>query len=173
MRATTPSSSTPPATSPPADTGRALPHPAGTARAAAPLPPAARDLLGAASRGLTDAALAALPGDRYARAHLAALRAAAAVLAARARPSSGRSRLQSVWVLLPGVAPELTEWSAFFASGAGKRAAAEAGLQHAVSAREADDLLRDAATFLELVVTLLGTGHQEALRYEVRLRSAG
>ena len=35
--------------------------------------------------------------------------------------------------------------STFFAAGAAKRAAAEAGLSHAVTEREADDLLRDAA----------------------------
>jgi hypothetical protein len=68
-----------------------------------------------------------------------------------------------VWVLLPTVAPELAEWSAFFAAGAAKRAAAEAGLSRAVTPREADDLLRDAASFLALVETTLGFTHQPAL----------
>ncbi|MDT7544455.1 MAG: hypothetical protein QOE99_565, partial [Actinomycetota bacterium] len=59
------------------------------------------------------------------------------------------------------VAPELGEWAAFFAAGARKRAAAEAGLPAAVTPREADDLVRDAETFLAVVETTLGLdGHQ-------------
>lgn len=98
---------------------------------------------------------------RYALAHVAALRAAAAVLAARARPASGRgARQRNAWVLLAGVAPELGEWATFFAAGATKRAAAEAGSRHAVTAREADDLVRDADRFLAAVEAALGlVGH--------------
>jgi hypothetical protein len=61
------------------------------------------------------------------------------------------------------VAPELTEWAQFFAAGAGKRAAAEAGLSRSVTGREADDLLRDVETFLALVETTLGFPSQGAL----------
>ena len=94
---------------------------------------------------------------RYASAHVAALRAAAALLAARARPSASRRRRQkSAWVLLAEVAPELGEWAGFFAAGAAKRAAAEAGSTRAVTAREADDLVRDADLFLGVVETMLG-----------------
>jgi hypothetical protein len=92
---------------------------------------------------------------RYATAHLAALRGAAAVLAARTRPEPGRRRPRSAWVLIGQVAPELAEWAAFFAAGAAKRAAAEAGLSHAVTEREADDLVRDATTFLGVVETTI------------------
>jgi hypothetical protein len=74
-----------------------------------------------------------------------------------------------VWELLPRVEPALSEWAAFFAAGAGKRAAAEAGLVRAVSAREADDLLRDAETFLSLAEEALGLPGQPALP----LRPAG
>ncbi|MFL6137554.1 MAG: SAV_6107 family HEPN domain-containing protein [Frankiaceae bacterium] len=132
------------------------------------------ELLVLARRGLVEAGLAGAPGERYAAAHLAALRAAAAVLAARAQPASagpgrhgGRGqrgrRPTSAWVLLARVAPELAEWAALFAAGARKRAAAEAGLTRVVSAREADDLLRDAETFLALVETTLGLAHQPTL----------
>jgi hypothetical protein len=122
-----------------------------------PVVPAALDLLGLARRGLAEAAAATESPQRYATAHLAALRAAAAVLAVRARPlGSRRQGPRSVWALLPQVAPELAEWAAFFAAGAGKRAAAEAGLTRAITARDADDLLRDAETFLALVETTLG-----------------
>lgn len=120
-----------------------------------PLPPVAAQLLGQAHRGLAEAAATRDPGWRYATAHLAALRGAAAVLAARTGPVTGRRRPRSAWVLISQVAPELAEWAAFFAAGAAKRAAAEAGLSHAVSEREADDLVRDVTTFLDVVETTI------------------
>jgi hypothetical protein len=131
----------------------------------APVAPAAFDLLGQARRGIVVAVTATRPHERYAAAHLAALRAAAAVLAARARPLDARRSRgpRNVWALLSKVAPELTEWAAFFAAGAAKRAAAEAGLTRAVTAREADDLVRDAETFLAVVETTLGVPHQRLL----------
>jgi hypothetical protein len=61
------------------------------------------------------------------------------------------------------VEPALHEWAAFFAAGAAKRAAAEAGLPRAVSVREADDLLRDAETFLSLAESALGIAAQQLL----------
>ena len=126
-----------------------------------PLPPAlpvaATGLLDQAHRGLTAAAVATDPRERYATAHLAALRAAAAVLAARTRPEGGRRRPRSAWVLLGQVAPELGEWATFFAAGAAKRAAAEAGLSSAVTEREADDLVRDVGAFLVVVENFLAS----------------
>jgi hypothetical protein len=59
-------------------------------------------------------------------------------------------------VLLAEVAPELAEWASFFAAGAAKRAAAEAGSTRAATEREADDLVRDADRFLALVEQALG-----------------
>lgn len=123
-------------------------------------------LLASSRRGLLEAELAATAAGRYSAAHLAALRAAAAVLAVRARPagrSRRRSRPTSAWVLLTQVAPELAEWAAFFAAGAGKRAAAEAGLAGSVTTREADDLLRDAGIFLGVVEAALGVPGAPAL----------
>lgn len=119
-------------------------------------------LLALARAGLLEACSATSPGERYATAHLSALRVAAAVLACRARPVR-RSRPTSAWVLLTDVAPELSEWAAFFAAGARKRAAAEAGLPSAVTAREADDLVRDAQTFLTMVESSLGLPGQQLL----------
>ena len=119
--------------------------------------PAALRLLATSRAALREAQRAESAPERYATAHLAALRAAAAVLAARARPSDARARRPtSAWVLLSGVAPELGEWAAYFAAGADKRAAALAGMRSAVTPREADDLLRDAMTFLALVETTIG-----------------
>ncbi|MET9360978.1 SAV_6107 family HEPN domain-containing protein [Streptomyces sp. NPDC006632] len=121
-------------------------------------PPAALDLLAQARGGLDEAAALDAPNERYATAHLAALRTAAAVLAARGRPETSprrRQRIRSAWEVLPEIAPELTEWSALFASGADRRARAEAGIRGAATRRDADDLLRDAAMFLRLVERLL------------------
>ncbi|MCP3817367.1 SAV_6107 family HEPN domain-containing protein [Streptomyces sp. A3M-1-3] len=121
-------------------------------------PPAALDLLAQARTGLEEAAVLDFPNERYATAHLAALRTAAAVLAARGRPETSprrRQRIRSAWEVLPEIAPELTEWSALFASGAQRRARAEAGIRDAASSRDADDLLRDAAMFLRLVERML------------------
>lgn len=121
-------------------------------------PPAALDLLAQARSGLDEAAVLDVPNERYATAHLAALRTAAAVLAVRARPETGRrrrERIRSAWEVLPEIAPELTEWSALFASGARRRARAEAGIPGAATSRDADDLLRDAGMFLRLVERLL------------------
>jgi thioredoxin-like negative regulator of GroEL len=95
---------------------------------------------------------------RYSSAHVAALRVAAAVLAVRARPvrSGARRRVQrNAWVLLAEVAPEFGEWATFFAAGASQRAAAEAGLERAVTTREADDLVRAVETFYDLVESSL------------------
>jgi SAV_6107-like HEPN len=120
-------------------------------------PVAALRLLVTARRALAEAETTADVGERYAFSHLAALRAAASVLADRARPTTARSRRPtSAWTLLVTVAPELEPWAAFFAAGASKRAAAEAGLRGAVTTREADDVLRDATAFVALVETMLG-----------------
>ena len=157
--------------------GPAVPVPAhaptAAARAEAPTVPAhmlpqrtPAQLLTIARQGLAEAARTRPDGLRYAAAHLAALRAAAAVLAARARPaapSSRRSRVTSVWSLLVLVAPEFGEWANYFALGAGKRAAAEAGIPRVVSPREADDLLRAAEQFVAVVESSLGLSYQPPL----------
>lgn len=124
------------------------------ARRFPPISRQAQDLLSDAGRGLGHAMRADTPGEKYAAAHLAALRAAAALLATRARP--GRGRLGNAWELLARVAPDLAEWAAFFAAGAGKRQLAEAGITRTIGAREADDMLRQAAEFLELVEVRMG-----------------
>jgi hypothetical protein len=138
-----------------------MPTPVPTQR----LTPTAVSLLQAARGGLAEAASESSPSTRYICAHLAALRAAAAIVAARGEPGSGsrRRRPRSVWELLPQVEPTLTEWSAFFAASAAKRAAAEAGLPRAATAHEADDLLRDAETFITIAERALGVEGQALL----------
>lgn len=128
-------------------------------------------LLSLAHDGLAEASGTTAPGERYALSHLAALRAAAAVLACRAQPR--RSRPRPVWSLLVDVAPELREWAEFFAAGAQKRAAAESGRPGVVSPREADDLLRDAQSFVALVETTLQTTLGTTPRTTLATRLAG
>src|SRR6266851_5494801 len=82
--------------------------------------PTAAALLESARHGLAGAADEGGAGARYVGAHLAALRAAAAVVAARATPGAPvrRKAPRSVWELLPRVEPALAEWAAFFAPAA-------------------------------------------------------
>jgi len=121
------------------------------------LPATTHSYLLRAAESLQEAVVATEVPARYALAHVAALRSAAALLSARAQPAPARRRPQkNAWVLLAEVAPELAEWATFFAAGASKRAAAEAGSRRAVSEREADDLVRDADRFLGVVEQALG-----------------
>src|SRR6516162_2280597 len=128
-------------------------------RARCRVAPAVLALLQSARQGLAEAEEGGA-GSRYVAAHLAALRAAAAIVAARPEAGTGprRKAPKSVWELLPRVEPALSEWAAFFAAGARKRAAAEAV-----------DLLRDAETFLSLAEDALGVTVQPVLP----LRSVG
>ncbi len=159
----------------------------------APLASTSLDLLDRSRASLLQACRTGDAGERYVEAHLGALRAAAALLAARSIPngasgagsagtgssgagssgagsaragrairaSTSRSRPRSVWELLPRVAPELTEWSAFFAASARRRAAVERGSR--ITGRESDDLLRQAENFLEIIQDLLGLPRDAAL----------
>ncbi len=137
------------------------------------LPATTHSYLMRAAESLSEAVTSTEVTTRYACAHVAALRAAAALLAARARPAgspgSRRRPQKNAWVLLAEVAPELTEWATFFAAGAGKRAAAEAGSTRAVTEREADDLVRDADRFLAVIEQSLGlVPHAPTLPYLVQ-----
>src|SRR4051794_4110417 len=124
------------------------------------LPATTHAYLMRAAESLSEAVGATEVTTRYACAHVSALRAAAALLAARAKPAvpTRRKPQKNAWVLLAEVAPELAEWAGFFAAGAGKRAAAEAGSRRAVTEREADDLVRDADRFLAVVEQPPGLG---------------
>lgn len=120
------------------------------------LPATTHAYLARAAESLQESIAARDVPTRYACAHVAALRAAAALLAARAHPAPRARRQKNAWVLLTEVAPELEEWARFFAAGASKRAAAEAGSTRAVTEREADDLVRDSDRFLAVIEQALG-----------------
>lgn len=130
------------------------------------------DLFDRARESLLEGYAASAASARHLAASLAALRAAAALLAARgghrglgARPVDGRSSGGSpmaagggprdIWALTAAVAPELGEWAEVFVAATGQRVGVETGLVR-VSVREADDLLRDAELFVQLVGTRLG-----------------
>jgi hypothetical protein len=127
----------------------------GSAVRGGPRAASAPAVLAHAHAALRDARRAQTAGDRFCAAHLAALRAAAAVVAERGRPG-GRRRLVSVWVLLDSVAPELREWSSYFASTAALRGAVEAGAYSAVSSRAAEDELRAAEQFVAMAASACG-----------------
>ncbi len=118
-----------------------------------PIGPAVFDLLDRSRRTLEQACRTSDVGERYRDAHLGALRAAAARVAPRSVPTP-RSHPRSVWQVLPGLAPELGEWAAFFAACSARRSVVDRGGW--VPVREADDLLRQAEMFLEIVQDALG-----------------
>ncbi|SEG84268.1 hypothetical protein SAMN05444920_105338 [Nonomuraea solani] len=134
------------------------------------LSPAVRAHLTDSRSCLAEASDARTPASRYVAAHLAALRAAAAILAAHPRPMEGRRRrLRSAWELLPEAEPLLAEWAAYFADTAAKRAAAEAGMVRRISAADAEEILAEAETFVSTVENLLGLPAQPQLPINVPL----
>ena len=118
-----------------------------------PSPASLRADLQRAQAAILEAELATDPSERFLAAHLAALRVAAIVLRVRAgsTPTRQPGRPRNAWRLVAEVAPEFAEWAAFFAATEAKRDAVRTGDRTIVSAREADDLVRDARAFLRLV----------------------
>jgi len=116
------------------------------------------ELLGSSTDALRRAGWATSASLRYELAYLCALRCGAAVLARRARPRSLRARPRGMWGLLATTAPELTEWAQFFAACGTCSAAIKDG-RATVSARQADDLLRDAAAFLAIAQGQIAQGN--------------
>lgn len=122
----------------------------------------ALELVERSRHSLLEACQSSAVAERYLQAQLAALRAAAALVAARTGSGrrGGPSSPCSMWELVPAVAPELTEWAGFFEL-ASKQGAQRPQTHHTatparVTARDADDLLRQAETFLDLVCRTLG-----------------
>lgn len=85
------------------------------------------------------------------------IQAASPAAAASTTPAYPGSRAEplTVWVVLPRRVPQLEEWAFFFAALAPKREALECGWPIAVTAREADDLVRQTRSFLDVVTRLL------------------
>jgi hypothetical protein len=112
------------------------------------------DLLDRSRQSLLEACQSREVAERYLQSQLAALRAAAALVTARSVPNR-QSGPRSLWELVPTVAPELAEWAMFFELSTNRRTQVARGLGQ-VSARDADDLLRQAEAFLDLVCRSLG-----------------
>lgn len=110
----------------------------------------AADLLGRADAELLASQFSSEPWERFSHAHLAALRAGAALVASRGLPG-GRRSPRSVWGMVGVVAPELGRWAEHFAEAARLRSAVEAGRFDVVSAPRADEALCDAEDFVDAV----------------------
>ena len=123
-----------------------------------PSPASLRADLQRAHAAIKEAQLAANPDERFLAAHLAALRVAAIILRVRAGSSPTRQpgRPRNAWRLVAEVAPEFSEWAAYFAATEAKRDAVRSGEAATVSPQEADELVRDARSFLLIVERWLG-----------------
>lgn len=112
---------------------------------------AAVDLLERSRFTLAAARRATTADERYIEANLGALRAAAALVAARA----GIRRRGPVWAALSAQAPELAEWGDYWEAGARRRREVESGLR-SPSWDESEEVLHAGETFLGLVQAALG-----------------
>ena len=116
---------------------------------------------------LLDEAAAESGGQRFVLAHLAALRAAGAVLADHGRPPRrrGTSRPLSAWVQLPRVVPEMASWALLFGGAAPLRAAVENG-RRTVEPAAADRHLDHARAFVAQVSSSVGAGAPQVVGRE-------
>ncbi|OLT45119.1 hypothetical protein BJF85_01470 [Saccharomonospora sp. CUA-673] len=136
---------------------RALPFEAGP-----PVTPVAASLVAQARRGVAAARAESDVVERFTGAYMSALRAAAAVLAARGRPHRGRAKPQSVWSLLESAAPELSGWAAYFAAHSARHAAAQSGSSRGVDEWSAEALVEHAGTFVAVVDVVIAESLAES-----------
>ncbi|MDG3013440.1 SAV_6107 family HEPN domain-containing protein [Speluncibacter jeojiensis] len=174
-----------------AASGRVAPRatPGASGRGAPPrvsgpaVPMRARELLGRADSLLAEASCAAAgrsPGrgassgdaaEAFRLAYVAAVRGAAAVLAAgggAVGPGAGvrRPRSRSAWVMLSACSPEFAEWADYFAAHSSTRAAIEAGITGKVGADRAEALLAETRRFLdEVEAHLVGAARFDQARW--------
>ena len=135
------------------DSGRRAPREGGSPRGQG----RAAELLARADAELLAAQYSAEAWEQFSHAHLAALRAAAAVVAA-GPPTSGRGGPRTVWQLLAEVAPELARWATLFADAAPLRSAVDAGRFDSVGPARAEQALCDAEDFVDVVRAVLEAG---------------
>ncbi len=116
-------------------------------------------LLARSDAELVAATFSGEPAERFLHAHLAALRAGAALVEAHAAAAGSRSarrgRPRPVWELVATIAPELRRWTAVFAAAAPLRAAVENGRSE-VGDERAEVALSAAEEFQDAVRELLG-----------------
>lgn len=124
--------------------------------AAPPAAPAAAPLLAQAHRGVRAARGESDLVERFTGAYLSALRAAAAVLAARGRPHRGRAKPESTWSLLATTAPELAGWAAYFEGFSARHAAVQSGASRRADEESTGELLQRAGEFLAIADVTAG-----------------
>ncbi|GIG27916.1 hypothetical protein Cma02nite_05160 [Cellulomonas marina] len=124
---------------------------AGTTGAAVPPAPVGHKVLTLLARAdgeLVAARLSAEAWEVFSHAHLAALRAAGAVVE-HVGPLTGRRAVRTVWDLLETAEPGLASWAHYFAAAAPLRAAVDAGSFGAVPPARAQAALEAAERFVE------------------------
>ena len=136
------------------------------------MPVASARLLGRADAELVAAQFSHEAWERYSHAHLAAVRAGAALVTSCGRPT-GRRAPKTVWDMLDVVAPEFARWSGYFAEGAGLRSAIEAGWFDSVSQERAERALCVAEDFVDAVASVLSTDGDPAEAPSRRASSRG
>jgi hypothetical protein len=115
---------------------------------------------------LVAASLAPGAAERFLHAHLAAVRAGAALLQVTGRPSRRRT-VRTVWDMVAVVAPDLARWADFFAGNAPARSAIEAGRTHVVDDLRAERVVCAAEDFHAAVRSWIGLapGDTSQLRF--------
>lgn len=109
-----------------------------------------RALLKRAHRELDDALTQRSLREKFIRAHMAALRAAAAALAL-SPPETKRGKVKSAWVQLAELGPQWAPWVEFYTASAQTRAAIEAGLLREIAERDVEQAVQVASQFLHVV----------------------
>ena len=145
----------------------------GESTTGAPVPARALELLGRADAELLAAQFSPEPWEQLSHAHLAALRAGAAVVAARGTPS-GRRAPRTVWSMLGVVAPELGSWSTYFAEAAALRSAVDAGRFELVGPARAEEAVCAAEDFVDAARDLVlgGAGAVAGRTLSMRVQRA-
>lgn len=128
-----------------------------------PAPPEAASLLTQAGQGLAEVGRESTAVGRFVAAYASALRAGAAILAAKGRPHRRAAKPQSTWTLLAEAAPEVRQWAEYFAAHSTTHAAAQAGITRRVSAESAEELRRRTADFVALAARVVH-GHDAVPR---------
>jgi len=137
----------------------------------APTPARVLDLLARADAELLAAQFSSEPWEQLSHAHLAALRAGAAVVASRGAPS-GRRAPRTVWSMLGAVAPELGSWSTYFAEAASLRSAVDAGRFELVGPERAEEAVCAAEDFVDAARVLVPGGADAVAGRTLRMRAA-
>lgn len=110
-----------------------------------------RQLLARAHAELDGAQSAPEPREQFLHAHMAALRAAAAVVSVVPRDRAPRRRgtPRSVWVQLEEAGPQWQEWARYYTASAHTRAALESGQLREIESAQAQEAIDTAGRFIQ------------------------